>query len=464
MRSTRQKVKLLERNLIDSVQVHAIGGSGGDGALSYRKHASAKLFGPGIPWGGCGGRGGDVVLQVAQSANLRNIVSPKLRADNGGMGRRRNGSGLNGENLVVRVPPGVLVSEIFEAAAAGGSQASRAHDGGEPALVNAGAAGGAFFPSGGNSSSSPSPPAAVPAAEELSIACTTTAAAPCAAPTPATARRLVKIADLTALDETFVLACGGLGGGGNTMEDPHDAGKGSAGEDRKFLLELHSIADVGLVGFPNAGKSSFLRAVSRATPKVAAYPFTTLAPFVGNVQFKDGFELSVADVPGLVEDAHLDRGLGHEFLQHLQRTKALLYVVDASLEGVDAVRQLEILRREIFFFSEEMAARPYAILANKCDLGGVALENVDRLFNEFCRGHEAGREVDVIRARSAGSTDSFRNRSQGAMLTRFRPKVFAISAKSGVGVGSVVAGMRRMLKECCADVPEWSSIQQASGS
>jgi GTP-binding protein len=150
---------------------------------------------------------------------------------------------------------------------------------------------------------------------------------------------------------------------------PHN--KGQAGETRRYVLTLKSIADVGLVGYPNAGKSSILCALSKAKPKVAGYKFTTLYPTVGKVIFPDYYDFSVADIPGLVDGAHANRGLGHQFLRHIQRTKVMLYVLDCSgweEERSDPVKDLVALQNEIRIFDPTLCDRPALVCANKIDL------------------------------------------------------------------------------------------------
>jgi len=180
------------------------------------------------------------------------------------------------------------------------------------------------------------------------------------------------LADLATDGQMYVAARGGVGGKGNasflTNENraPEYAEEGAPGEERKLWLEMRTIAEAGFVGFPNAGKSTLLRAISRARPKVAAYPFTTLRPHVGFVNFTDLTTLTVADIPGIVVGAHKGHGLGLEFLRHIQRCKCLLYVIDLSED--DAVGQLEVLKFELEQFEEGLSRRPAAILGNKIDL------------------------------------------------------------------------------------------------
>ena len=167
------------------------------------------------------------------------------------------------------------------------------------------------------------------------------------------------------------------------MARPHEATMGLPGEVRKVELELKMVADIGLIGMPNAGKSTLLGSVSRACPKIAPYPFTTVAPYVGKVHFLDGSSMTIADVPGLVEGAHTGEGLGHEFLRHLERTKVLLYVVDCARSS-DPFLDFLSLQREVEAFSRVMAYKPCAIVATKCDVDPQqTLPKVDARFWKF---------------------------------------------------------------------------------
>ncbi|XP_001638477.2 GTPase Obg isoform X1 [Nematostella vectensis] len=180
------------------------------------------------------------------------------------------------------------------------------------------------------------------------------------------------IADISEEGESCVIAQGGEGGLGNatfktaTDQAPEKSSQGTPGQERVIELELKTIADVGLVGFPNAGKSTLLRAISRATPTVAAYPFTTLNPSVGMVEYDDFSQIAVADIPGLIPDAHLNKGLGHTFLRHIERCCSLLYVLDISQK--DFHSQFISLQRELELYKKGLSSRPAAIVANKIDL------------------------------------------------------------------------------------------------
>jgi GTP-binding protein len=243
------------------------------------------------------------------------------------------------------------------------------------------------------------------------------------------------LADLSRDGDAVLVARGGRPGFGNKGSSlpfaaqvgggayaPHRTG--GAGEARFLELELKVIADVGLVGFPNAGKSSLLGALSAAKPRVGDYAFTTLAPTVGVAACRDGFSLTIADIPGLIQGAHADRGLGHDFLRHVERTRVLVYVVDVSrwsrgagagalrggraddgLSTCDPAADLRILQTELQLYSAALAHTPALVVANKCDVAG-ARDGVARLraatrlpVVEFSalRGDNAALLVDSLR-------------------------------------------------------------------
>jgi len=183
------------------------------------------------------------------------------------------------------------------------------------------------------------------------------------------------MADLTELGQRALVARGGRGGRGNarfvtsTNRAPRRAEPGEPGEARRLCLQLKLLADVGLVGFPNAGKSTLIARVSSARPKVADYPFTTLTPHLGVVTLSDDRSFVVADVPGLIEGAHAGHGLGHRFLRHVERTKVLVYVIDVSeASGRDPVEDYDTLRRELRLFEPSLLTRPQLAVANKIDV------------------------------------------------------------------------------------------------
>jgi len=180
-------------------------------------------------------------------------------------------------------------------------------------------------------------------------------------------------------------AQGGKGGRGNihfatsTNQSPSKAEPGEPGQERTLRLELKLLADAGLLGYPNVGKSTFIAAVSRARPKIADYPFTTLTPNLGVVGLSDDRSFVVADVPGLIEGAHRGHGLGHRFLRHLERTKVLVHIVDVSgASGRDPVEDLDTVRRELELFQPELAAKAQLVAANKMDAAGPDGESTVR--------------------------------------------------------------------------------------
>jgi len=183
-----------------------------------------------------------------------------------------------------------------------------------------------------------------------------------------------RIADLVMPGARAIVAHGGMGGKGNmhfatsTRRAPRIATPGGPAEQRWIKIELRLVADAGLVGLPNAGKSTLLAAISAAHPKIAPYPFTTLTPNLGRVQLADGSGFSVADIPGLIEGAHLGHGLGVRFLRHLARTRVLVYVLDL---GADPERDFLIVRGELAAFDPMLSARPGLIVLNKLDLVGA---------------------------------------------------------------------------------------------
>jgi GTP-binding protein len=166
---------------------------------------------------------------------------------------------------------------------------------------------------------------------------------------------------------------------------PTRADTGRLGEKGQFIFELKSIADAGLVGYPNAGKSSLLRTLSAARPKVAPYPFTTLEPMIGVLEFQDYRRITIADIPGLIEGAHEGVGLGHDFLRHIERCRLLVFVIDmAGSEGRDPVEDFQKLRKELDLYQPELSKRPLIVVANKMDLPG-AQENLSIFKRRFRR-------------------------------------------------------------------------------
>ncbi len=301
------------RRFRDRVRILVAGGDGGAGCASIFRDANVEFGGPD---GGSGGRGGDVVLRASHNSSDLHMDKRNFKAASGTNGMGSQMHGARGDALELQVPCGTLVERL------GSPSASR--------------------------TSRMEPPDA-----------------------PRTT-----VAELLRDGESVVVAHGGRGGRGNAAFRPglqqHSriAEEGGAGEAVTLLLSLKLIADVGLVGFPNAGKSSLLRALSNATPKVAPYPFTTLHPHLGRVRTSAHEELTLADIPGLVEGAHANRGLGHNFLRHVERTSLLCYVLDLASEQ-PPLEQLTMLRRELELYQPGLAQQPCLLVANKADVEGA---------------------------------------------------------------------------------------------
>jgi GTP-binding protein len=184
-----------------------------------------------------------------------------------------------------------------------------------------------------------------------------------------------KLHDFTTPRERFLVAKGGRGGRGNarfataTHQAPTECEPGRPGQERRLRLELKLLADVGLVGFPNAGKSTLISRLSAAHPKIADYPFTTLEPQLGVVQLPDFRTFVIADIPGLIEGAHLGQGLGIQFLRHVERTRLLAHLVDVSeSSGREPVHDFEVILQELAAFSADLAAKPMLVVATKIDV------------------------------------------------------------------------------------------------
>ena len=329
---------------IDKARIFVKSGNGGNGAVSFRRE---KYVPAGGPDGGDGGNGASVIFEV--DLGLRTLMDFKYQrkyvAEHGEDGSKKRKAGRNGEDLILKVPPGTIIRDE--------------------------------------------------------------------------ATGLV-IADLKEEGDRAVVAKGGRGGKGNqhfanaVRQAPAFARSGSDGVEKWVVLELKMIADVGLLGFPNVGKSTFLSVVTKAKPKIANYHFTTLAPNLGVVQTKFGESFVLADIPGLIEGAAEGVGLGHDFLRHVERTKVLIHIVDISgLEGRDALDDFDKINGELKLYNEKLATRPQVVVANKMDI----LED-ESIFDEF------------------------KNELEGRGY-----KVFKMSAATRQGVDDVIAYVSELLRE-----------------
>jgi GTP-binding protein len=329
---------------IDEVKIHVKAGDGGRGCLSFRRE---KFIPKGGPDGGDGGHGGNVLLRVDEGLgtllDLRYQIHYKAQRGSHGMGKNRHGK--NGQDLEIRVPPGVLVYDAET--------------------------------------------------DEL-------------------------LADLKQGDQQLIIASGGMGGRGNarfatsTNRAPRHVQPGTEGEERWLRLELKLLADVGLLGLPNAGKSTLISAVSAARPKIADYPFTTLVPNLGVVRC-GGFKTFVmADIPGLIEGASEGQGLGTRFLRHVERTDLFLHLVDLSdLQEGDPLERFELINRELARHNPELMRKPQLVVLTKIDVS------------------EVRERLDAVRAAFA---------KQGV-------SVLTISAVTGEGLKELVAEVSRELEK-----------------
>jgi len=284
---------------IDEATITVQSGNGGKGCVSFRRE---RFVPNGGPDGGDGGKGGDVILTATtRKRTLYHFqFQRQFKAKNGGSGQGQQRTGKDGEDIIIEIPPGTLVTD-------------------------------------------------------------------------ADTGKLVK--DFTAEGETLVIAKGGRGGQGNkrfatsTNRSPRFAQPGEEGETLKLKMELKLLADVGIIGLPNAGKSTLTRAVSSANPRVGAYPFTTLSPNLGAVYLEGAEPFVVADIPGLIEGAHKGAGLGIQFLRHIERTRILIHLIDASsLDPEKPLSGYNTVNNELGLYSKDLPKKPQIVVLNKMDM------------------------------------------------------------------------------------------------
>jgi GTP-binding protein len=284
---------------IDKAKIWVKAGDGGNGCMSFRRE---KFIPKGGPDGGDGGKGGSIYFQAVENLDTLMDFAGKhhWRAQNGQPGSGNNKHGANGQDLIIKVPPGTL---IYDA--------------------------------------------------ELEL----------------------PLKDLNEIGMKVCICRGGRGGKGNkafatsTNQTPRYAEPGKKGQERNLRLELKLIADVGIVGLPNAGKSTLISRCSAARPKIADYPFTTLEPVLGIVELSDFRRFVMADIPGLIEDSHRGAGLGIEFLKHIERTRIIVHILDIMpTVGSDPVGNYRTIRSELEQYSKKLAQKEEVIVANKIDL------------------------------------------------------------------------------------------------
>jgi len=347
---------------IDEMKVYARAGHGGKGCVAFHREAYITKGGPS---GGNGGRGGDVILQADHDLNnlIAQYYQPRLIAEDGEGGMGKGMDGHAGKTLVVKVPCGTLVWRLPQAAGALEQVEAEKPDeedegGGLPSFAL----------------STRKRPLIRRAGRGVRGVEIDLAAEPADKPAIATGPKGELIADLTQNGQQFILCKAGRGGLGNrnfataARQTPRFAPPGEPGEEGEFLFELRFMADVALVGYPNAGKSTLLTAISKARPKVAPYPFTTLHPQMGIVEYSDFHRLTVCDVPGLIEGAHKNVGLGHEFLRHIKRCKLLVLMLDmAGVDGREPWDDYNQLLSELRLYDPALLEKPRFVVANKMD-------------------------------------------------------------------------------------------------
>lgn len=328
----------------DYVKILVRSGSGGNGAVSFRRE---KYVASGGPDGGDGGKGGDVYFFV--NPDMNTLVDfrfkKKFIAENGKNGEGNHRYGKSGEDLYIGVPRGTIIKDATN--------------------------------------------------NEV-------------------------LADLSKEEQKELLLPGGRGGKGNshfatsTRQAPHFSQDGEKGIEKELILELKLIADVGLLGFPNVGKSTFLSRTTSATPKIANYHFTTLEPNLGVVKSEYGDSFVIADIPGIIEGASEGVGLGLQFLRHIERTRLLLHIIDVSgIEGRNPTDDFNTINEELKKYSEKLAKRKQIIVANKVDV--MQDEN---LYNEL---EKLAKEKNI--------------------------EIFKISAVTGEGINNLLARVTEVLKE-----------------
>jgi GTP-binding protein len=301
---------------LDKILITLVAGKGGNGIVSWHR---AKYVPKGGPSGGNGGKGGSIIIVVDEHAlSLEKFRNKKIiKAQNGEQGGTNNKTGKNGDDLIIKVPPGTLIKDTKT--------------------------------------------------QEI-------------------------LFDFTKVDDTFIICKGGKGGKGNqtfrspTNQAPDKCTLGEFGETQDVELELKLIADIGLIGMPNAGKSTLLAALSQAKVKIAPYPFTTLSPNLGVLEFDGNKKALIADIPGIIEKAHKNKGLGLTFLKHIERTNILVYVIDASyLNDKTPEEELKLLQKELFAYNPAILKKPSLVVLNKIDMNEPASGTRKSLKKNFFR-------------------------------------------------------------------------------
>ena len=344
---------------VDEIKIYARAGHGGKGCIAFHREAFVPKGGPS---GGNGGRGGSVILQADHDLNnlIAQYYQPRLVAPDGRPGLGKGMDGHAGKDLIVKVPCGTLVWRLADTTPPIGTKRTEDEDeveveqpvfktstGKRPLIRSAGGA----------------------LAQEIDLSREDVGEF-----STGESGKGELVADLTENGQQFVLCKGGRGGLGNrnfataARQTPRFAQPGEPGVEGNYLFELRIMAEVGLVGYPNAGKSTLLTAISKARPKIAPYPFTTLHPQIGILEYADFHRLTVCDVPGLIEGAHQNVGLGHAFLRHIERCKILVLLLDmAGTDGRVPWDDYRQLLSELKLYDPGLLEKPRLVVANKMD-------------------------------------------------------------------------------------------------
>jgi len=346
--------------MVDLVEIKVKAGKGGDGKVSFRRE---KFIPKGGPDGGDGGRGGDIIF-VADN-NMSTLIDFKSKrifeAEEGQQGGPNKMSGKSGSNLYIKLPVGTLVYEMREEFSETGGESIIESDFDES--------------------------------------------------------RQILVCDLVSPGQEYVIARGGVGGKGNVNfkssknRSPLQYTKGTAGDEKILKLEVKLIADVGLVGAPNAGKSTLLNRLTNANAKVANYPFTTISPNLGILRIERGKDIVLADIPGLIEGASAGKGLGDDFLRHVERTRILIHLIDPLTDGYEnldenSFKDYLMIREELSKYGNKLDSKKSLICINKIDVTEVknALANIKKRFEK------EGLEIFGISAVTGEGVDSLINK------------------------------------------------------
>jgi GTP-binding protein len=342
---------------VDEIKIYARAGHGGKGCIAFHREAFVPKGGPS---GGNGGRGASVILQADHDLNnlIAQYYQPRLLAPDGRPGLGKGMDGHAGNDLIVKVPCGTLVWRLADTTPPVETKKTEDEMEDEKPV---------FKTSAGKRPLIRSASGAL--AQEIDLSREDTGGF-----SATESGKGERVADLTENGQQFVLCKGGRGGLGNrnfataARQTPRFAQPGEPGGEGDYLFELRLMAEVGLVGYPNAGKSTLLTAISKARPKIAPYPFTTLHPQIGILEYADFYRLTVCDVPGLIEGAHQNVGLGHAFLRHIERCKILVLLLDmAGTDGRAPWDDYHQLLSELKLYDPALLERPRLVVANKMD-------------------------------------------------------------------------------------------------